>query len=183
MKRTIAILFIFLSAYSFGQSKYSLMLSTGTFFPNSSSFKLGVGGLASFSLQPNNDLAFSLSAGYATWGYSNTGEYNTRLVPIIVGMRYNLSASAIIPYLSGEFQLVPGEIDRYVEIDEETGMWLSKHEKKTRSIFDYGVGFGAGVTFPINNSLGLDIGSSILLTAKNSNVYNIRTTVGVVYNL
>jgi len=183
MKRTIAILFIFLSAYSFGQSKYSMMLSTGTFFPNSSQFKLGIGGLATFSFQPNNDFAFSFSAGYSTWGYSNSSEFNTRLIPIILGMRYNLSESSIIPYLSGEFQLISGEIDYQANIDEETGIWLSKPEKKTKSIFDYGVGFGAGVAFPINNSFDLDIGSSILLTAKNFNVYNIRTTVGVVYNL
>ena len=182
MKRTIAILFIFFSIYTFGQSKYSMMLSTGTFFPNSSSFRLGIGGLATFSFQPNNDFVFSFSAGYSTWGYSNTNEYNTRLIPIILGMRYNLSESSIIPYLSGEFQLVPGEIDHYVDIDEETGMWLPKPEKKTRSIFDYGVGFGAGVTFPINNSFGIDIGSSVLLTAKNSNVYNIRTTAGLFYS-
>lgn len=144
------------------------MLSTGTFFPNSSQFKLGIGGLATFNYFPNNDFAFSLSAGYSTWGYRNTNEYNTRLIPIIAGIRYNLSASAIAPYLSGEFQFVPEEIDYYVGVDEETGKRLSVPEKKTRSIFDYGVGFGAGITFPINNSFGLDIGSSILLTAKNS---------------
>ncbi len=182
MKQLIAILFIIFPTLLFGQSQFSISMNTGAFFPNSSSFKLGVGGLISFDYHPNNDFTFSLSSGYSTWGYRNTNEYNTRLIPVILGMKYKLTEGSVSTYLSSEFQYIFGEIDQYIDINPENGMRLLNPQKETRNIIDYGIGLGAGVKVPLNANFGLDFGSSILLTAKNSNVYNIRTTVGLSYN-
>lgn len=182
MKQLIAILLIIFPTLLFGQSQFSISMNTGAFFPNSSSFKLGVGGLLSFDYHPTNDFTFSLSSGYSTWGYRNTNEYNTKLIPVILGMKYKLAEGNVSPYLSSEFQYIFGEIDQYIDINPENGMKLLNSQKETKNIIDYGIGLGAGVKVPLNANFGLDFGSSILLTAKNSNVYNIRTTVGLSYN-
>ena len=181
MKRLALILLLLLSTFSFSQSRYSITLSPGVFFPNSTSFKLGIGGLVTFNYNLNNDFTVALTSGYSAWGYRNTNDYNTRVIPIILGVKYDLLESTVIPYLSGEFQFITGEIDYLNYYDSETGLPTTNPTEVTRSIFDYGVGLGAGLKLPINNSLGLDLASSILLTAKNSNIYNIRTTVGLSY--
>ncbi len=47
MKQLVAILLIIFPTLLFSQSQFSITMNTGAFFPNSSSFKLGVGGLIS----------------------------------------------------------------------------------------------------------------------------------------
>ena len=181
MKKLIVILFIFSATYLFSQSQFSIMLNGGTLFPNSKDFKLGVGGLISLEYHPIEDFAVFLSSGYSTWGYRTTTHYNTRLVPIILGMKYKLIKDSISPYLSAEFQYLFGEIDRYYDYSLE-GVPLSSLRKETIKAIDYGIGLGAGIIFPIYSNFDLNFGSTILLTAKNSETYNIRTMIGLLYN-
>lgn len=181
MKRLIVFFLLVLSTFTFSQSKFSITLSPSTFFPNSSDFRLGIGGLLSFGYNLNNDFSASITSGYSTWGYNNSSQYNTRVIPVILGLKYNLSESSIVPYISGEFQLISGEIDYLNYFNNEAGVFFAKPVESTKSIFDYGVGLGAGVKFPISSNLAMDFGSSILLTAKNSNIYNIRTSFGLSY--
>ena len=165
MKKLAVILFVSLSSLSIAQSDFSLSVNSGLYFPNNRIYKLGVGGLLSVHYNLYNDFAFTLTSGYTTWGYRNTEEYNTKLIPIILGMRYTLTDTYIEPYLSGEFQYLSGESFDY-DYNDMVGRPLSIPIKRTKHINDYGVGFGAGILVPINYKLELDFGTSALFTAK-----------------
>jgi len=182
MKNLIMALLILLPTTLLSQSQFSIAVNSGTFFPNSSTFKLGVGGLVSIDYHLTNDFGFYLTSGYSTWGYRTSNKYNTRVIPIIVGMKYKLFENSVSPYLSSEFQYLTGQIDRFYDYDAETGLSLISPRKENLDIVDYGVGLGAGLKVPLNGNLGLDFGSTILLTAKNSEIYNIRTMIGLSYN-
>ena len=183
MKNLIMALFILFPPALLSQSQFSIAVNGGTFFPNSSTFKLGVGGLISVDYHLTNDFTFYLTSGYTTWGYKNSNNYNTRIIPIIVGMKYKLFENSISPYLSSEFQYMTGEIDRlYHRPAVVNGSVQIVPVEKTINFTDYGVGLGAGISLPLNKNLSLDFGSSLLLTAKNSEIYNIRGMVGLSYN-
>ena len=94
-----------------------------------------------------------------------------------------MNNNAIIPYLIGELQVIAGELnysyDNYIKTD--TGLKFTNTVNGTKSFLDYGVGIGAGLKFPLNNSFGIDLSSSMLLFAEHSDFLNIRTMLGFSY--
>lgn len=181
MKKQITFLILLFSSICFGQIEYSIELSPGLFFPNSHNFKLGYGGLITITAQPSEYVVFTLSNGYSNWGYRNEEEYNTRVIPIILGVRYKIPSEFISPYFLSEFQYVLGEVD--YRLPSDITKPVLDGEKRSYKISEYGIGFGLGIMVPITTKLGIDIGSGILLTAKTSNIYNIRTMLGAYYKL
>ena len=182
MKNQAVAFLLFLSTLSVSQTNYSVGFNTGIFFPNSSSFKLGSGGLVVLNLQLNEDITAFISSGYSTWGYRSKNEYNTRIIPFIFGIKYKLSQGGVTPYVSGELQYVTGETDYYVKYDA-FGLPVLNPKKATFNISELGSGLGAGLLIPISSSIDIDISNSILLTAKTSSVYNIRSMLGLSFNL
>ncbi len=180
MKKLIICLMILSSSYCFGQIEYSVELSPGLFFPNSHNFKLGIGALASFNVQPTEHFLFAISSGYTTWGYNSGNEYNTRVVPIILSARYKFNSDGLSPYISGEYHYLFGHVD-YIKY--KYGIVELNPTMITENVEEFGFGIGAGVLVPLNYNLGLDIGSGILLNSKNENLLNIRTTFGIYYQL
>ncbi len=180
MKKLIFCLMILSSSYCFGQIEYSVELSPGFFFPNSHNYKLGIGALAAFNVQPSEHFIFSISSGYAAWGYNNGNEYNTQVVPIILSARYKFNSSSFSPYISGEYHYLFGEVD-YIKY--KYGIVELNPEKATENVEEFGFGLGAGLIIPFNFNLGMDIGSGILLNSKNENLLNVRTTFGIYYRL
>ena len=181
MKKLIVVLLLLFSTSLFSQSKFSVIISSGAYFPNSSSFKLGIGGLLSFNYDINKDFSIFLTSGFATWGFKNNHEYDTRIIPVILGTKYNLSRSNITPYLIGELQVISGQFDY---LDDPNNDIMNFSQSNTKSIFlDYGIGVGAGLKFPLSNSIAIDFANSILLFSENANILNIRTMLGLKYNL
>ena len=181
MKKQIMFLILLFSSICFGQMEYSIELSPGLFFPNSHNFKPGYGGLIAFNAQPSEYIVFTLSSGYSNWGYRNEDEYNTRVIPIILGIRYKIPSELISPYVFSEFQYVIGEVD--YRLPSDITKPILDGEKRSYKISEFGIGFGLGAIVPITTKFGIDIGSGILLTAKTSNIYNIRTMIGAYYKL
>ena len=181
MKKLFMLLFLF-PAVLFCQSRYSITINSGAFFPNSSNFKLGLGGLFSFAYHPDERFSVYLSGGYSAWGYRIVDKYNIRVFPVILGMRYVMFEKRISPYISGEFQYINCKIDRFYDFDPGTGLPLSVKKQETFGVADYGAGIGAGIMVPLNERWGFNIGSVMLLTAKNPEIYNIRTMFGLSYN-
>ena len=184
MKKLVVVLLLFFSTSLLSQSKFSVILSSGLLMPNSSTFKLGIGGHISFNYDINDNFAIALTSGYSAWGYNNTRNYNTKIIPIILGTKYYfMNNNAIIPYLIGELQVIAGELnysyDNYIKTD--TGLKFTNTVNGTKSFLDYGVGIGAGLKFPLNNSFGIDLSSSMLLFAEHSDFLNIRTMLGFSY--
>jgi len=184
MKKLFFILMLLFSTSVFSQSKFSIIVSSGLFMPNSSTFKLGVGGHISFNYDLNDNFAIALTSGYSSWGYRDTRNYDTRIIPVILGTKYYfMKDNAIIPYLIGELQVISGKInysqENYKMID--TGLMFTNTTNETKSFLDYGVGIGAGLKFPLNNSFGIDLSSSMLLFAEHSDFLNIRTMLGLSY--
>ena len=181
MKKQITFLIVLFSSICFGQIQYSVELSPGLFYPNSHNFKLGYGGYISFMAQPSDYVVFTLSSGYSNWGYRNEDEYNTRVIPIILGVRYKIPTEFISPYFLSEFQYILGEVD--YRLPSDITKPVLDGEKRSYKISEFGIGFGLGVIVPITPRLGVDLGSGILMTAKTSNILNIRTMIGAYYNL
>ena len=187
MKRSVCILVLIVANcwFAVADNRFAVSLNTGTMTPNSTSKRLGIGVLGSFSYSPWEDVAFSLSTGYLTWGYKTTEKYNTRIVPVILGTRYYFARGSFEPYISGELAYINGEYDwagiNYPPpgsagpFDPASGQPVTG----TTSISEVAPGLGLGFQLPLAERLRFDVGSVMLLTAQNAAALNIRLMVGI----
>lgn len=175
MNRTLGILIVMVGVCWSTEAgdRFAIGLSAGTMTPNSTSKRLGIGVLGSVVYSPFEDIAINLSSGYMTWGYQTSREYNTRVVPVILGARYYFALDGFRPYASAELVYSIGEVDWATM--SRSGQMITG----TESISEVGPGLGLGFQAPLAERLNIDVGSAILLTTATAQALNIRLMLGV----
>lgn len=187
MKRQLIILALVVvsNAVALAGNPFSATLSSGTMLPNSKSFRMGFGILGSLSYSVWEQVDISLSAGYMAWGFGIPEDYNTSIVPVLLGVRYFFSRNGFSPYVSGDVAYSAGEFSwvRHEgpggRLEPSSDNVVTGTERISEVVPDLGMGFQVPLTWGAN----LDVGTAISLTARNRAAMNLRLMVGINFPL
>lgn len=174
-----AFFFIFLSSTAaFGQcGEISFGLNSSAIVPKMG--KTGLGTSISFIYNLSEQFAVHHGAGILGWG--NEPSRSSRLFIYSMSVRYYLTENKIRPYLSGELDYAIGKFeDTYETVDFQDKTILYNYENIINEFFS---GLGAGLTYPLSESLSLDLNYFLILTARSFELLHMKGSVGVLYRI